>query len=71
MLKLFYQEQGKAFKGLEDIFKDETLEDIYDNRLTDGDKHDITVDVAEIPIRYAPVHFSERMRECMRMYVWT
>ena len=51
MLKLFFQEQGKKFKGLEDIFKDETLEDIYDNRITDGDKDDIKVDVAEIPIR--------------------
>jgi hypothetical protein len=51
MLKLFFQEQGKSLKGLEDIFKDETLEDIYDNRITDGDKDDIKVDVAKIPIR--------------------
>ncbi len=51
VLKLFYQEQGKAFKGLEDIFKDETLEDIYDNRITDGDKDDIKVDIADVPIR--------------------
>jgi hypothetical protein len=51
MLKLFFQEQGKSLKGLEEIFKDETLEDIYDNRITDGDKDDIKVDVAKIPIR--------------------
>jgi len=51
MLKLFFQEKGKAFKGLEEIFKDETLEDIYDNRITDGDKDDIKVDVADVPIR--------------------
>ena len=51
MLKLMMQEKGKAFKGLEDVFKDEKLEDIYDNRITDGDKQDIKVDVAEIPIR--------------------
>ena len=41
MLKLFFQEKGKEFKGLEDVFKDETLENIYDNRITDGDKDDI------------------------------
>ncbi len=51
MLKLFFQEKGKEFKGLEDVFKDEKLEDIYDNRITDGDKDDIKVDVADIPIR--------------------
>jgi len=27
------------------------LEDIYDNRITDGDKDDIKVDVADVPIR--------------------
>ena len=41
ILKLLFQEQGKAFKGLEDVFKDEKLEDIYDERITDGDKQDI------------------------------
>jgi hypothetical protein len=45
------QEKGKKFKGLEEVFKNETLEDIYDNRITDGDKDDIKVDVANIPIR--------------------
>lgn len=51
ILKLFFQEQGKKFKGLEDVFKDEKLEDIYDNRITDGDKDDIKVDIADKPIR--------------------
>ena len=51
MLKLMMQKKGKAFKGLEQIFKDEKLEDIYDNRITDGDKDDIKIDVDEIPIR--------------------
>lgn len=51
ILKLFFQEQGKKFKGLEEVFKDETLEDIYDNRITDGDKDDIKVDIADRPIR--------------------
>ena len=51
VLKLFFQEQGKSFKGLEKVFEDEKLEDIYDERITDGDKQDIKVDVSEIPIR--------------------
>ncbi len=51
VLKLFFQEKGKAFKGLENVFKDETLENIYDNRITNGDKQDIKVDVADVPIR--------------------
>jgi len=51
ILKLFFQEQGKKFKGLEEVFKDESLENIYDNRITDGDKDDIKVDIADIPIR--------------------
>ena len=51
MLKLFFQERGKAFKGLEQIFKDEKLEDIYDNRITNGDKDDIKIDIEDIPIR--------------------
>ena len=51
MIKLMMQEKGKALKGLEDVFKDEKLEDIYDNRITDGDKDDIKVDVADVPIR--------------------
>ena len=51
ILKLFFQEKGKKFKGLEDVFKDEKLEDIYDNRITDGDKDDIKVDIADVPIR--------------------
>ena len=51
MIKLMMQEKGKAFKGLEDVFKDETLEDIYDNRITDGDKDDIKGNIEDIPIR--------------------
>ena len=51
VLKLFFQEQGKKFKGLEAIFKDETLEDIYDERITDGDKQDIKGNIEDIPIR--------------------
>ena len=51
VLKLFFQEKGKKFKGLEDVFKYEKLEDIYDNRITDGDKDDIKVNVADVPIR--------------------
>ena len=51
MLKLMMQEKGKEFKGLEDVFKDEKLEDIYDNRITDGDKQDIKGNIEDIPIR--------------------
>ena len=51
VLELMMQEQGQAFKVLEEIFKDETLEDIYDNRITDKDKQDIKGNIEDIPIR--------------------